>query len=502
MKVPKKITLEVFSITMIILVLDLIVRNYLFFHTIAELFSISIMFVLFAITLNAQKFLKNAYLLVVGIAALFIGILDLLHTLTFTGMNIIPSPIFFANQFWIATRFFESVVLLSGFLFVGNKYKIHINALLAIYSIVTLGIILSILYFQIFPVAYIQGVGQTPFKILSEYVIISILIGAFIALFYQKEHFEKDIFVLIATSIILTIFSEFCFTLYVGNFDFLNKLGHIFKVLSFYMIYKANIENGFKRPIETFFHDLKVSEEKIKEYSQELESQIRTKNRFFSIISHDLRNPFTALFGFTELLLEKHAKYSEKERDDIIRMLYNTSHKTYQLLENLLSWSRTQTNTMPFNPVRFNIKELLDESFILIGHNARLKDIDVKRDYTSALVVGDTQMIETVLRNLLSNAVKFTPKGGTITIQTQPTEGFLQVNIIDTGVGISAEKIKQLFQIDKIVSTKGTENETGSGLGLVLSTEFVAIHKGKLWAESELDKGSRFSFTIPLAGNS
>lgn len=498
MRLSRRHIWEIISITVIILALDLIVKNYLFFHVIAELFSISIMFVLFAITWNSLKFLNNNYLILVGIAALFIGVLDLLHTLTFTGMNIIESPIFFANQFWIATRFFEASVMLLGFLFVAS-HSIKIKRLLGIYILVTVSIILSILYFKIFPTSYIQGMGQTPFKIFGEYVIIGVLICAFYTLTQKKKYFDDSTYHFIAFSIILTILSEFCFTLYVSNFDFVNKLGHILKVLSFYMIYKANIENGFKRPMETFFRDLKTSEEKIKDYSRELERQITMKNRFFSIISHDLRNPFTVLFGFSELLLEKHSKYNEKEREEIIQNIYDTSQKTYRLLENLLSWSRTQTNTMPFNPIKFDIKGVLDESFILTRSNAKLKDIEIKREYNSGWIVADVDMVETIMRNLISNAIKYTPRGGIVTIHTQHLNDQLQINVTDTGVGISPEKAKDLFKIDKAKSTKGTENETGTGLGLILTAEFVAINKGKIWIDSEKGKGSTFSFTLPLA---
>lgn len=498
MRLSKRNIWEIVSIAVIIFAFDLIVKDYLFFHTIAELFSISIMFVLFAITWNSLKFLNNSYLILVGVAALFIGILDLLHTLTFTGMNIIKSPIFFANQFWVATRFFEASVLLLGLLFVPD-HKINIKRLLAIYTIVTASIVLAILYFKIFPVSYIPGVGQTTFKIVSEYVIIGILICAMAILTHKKKYFDENTFYLITISIILTVLSEFCFTLYISNFDFVNKLGHILKVLSFFMIYKANIESGFKRPMETFFRDLKASEEKIKDYSIELERQITMKNRFFSIISHDLRNPFTVLFGFSELLLEKHAKYNEKEREEIIQNIYDTSQKTYRLLENLLSWSRTQTNTLPFNPLRFDIKNVLDESVILVRNNAKLKEIEMRREYHSDWVMADMDMVEAIMRNLLSNAIKYTPRGGSITIHTHRLNEHIQISVTDTGVGISEEKAKDLFQIDKAKSTKGTENETGTGLGLILTAEFVVRNKGKIWVESEKGKGSTFSFTLPVA---
>jgi len=490
--------LTILLMTTIVLIFDLIVNNYLLFHIIVEFFAISILFTLFTITWNARNHLSNKYLLFVGIGGLFIGILDLLHTLTYKGMDIIPSDIYFANQFWIATRLFESLIILSGFLFVAKRIKIRVSWLLVIYSVITAAIILSILYLKIFPVCFIENVGQTPFKIYSEYVIIAILLSALGVLKWKEHYFEKEIHQLILWSIIFAIISEFCFTLYVENYDFINKVGHVFKIISFYLLYKANIQSGFKKPLETFFRDLKISEEKNKEYNKELEKQIATKNRFFSILSHDLRNPFTVLMGFTEYLLDNHEKLNDEERKKYIKIIYETSDETYRLLENLLSWSRTQTNTTNYNPVEFDIREILDECIELISGQAALKDIAIIRDYSSEIVRADMDMVKTVVRNLLSNAVKFTHKSGIVRIATIPEPEFLKITISDTGVGIAPEKLESLFQLNVNHSTKGTADETGTGLGLILSAEFIKINKGQLQIVSEINKGSSFSFTLPL----
>ncbi len=167
------------------------------------------------------------------------------------------------------------------------------------------------------------------------------------------------------------------------------------------------------RPMETFFRDLKISDEKIKEYNKELEKQIATKNRFFSILAHDLRNPFTVLLGYSEYLLENYKTLDEADRKGMIRNIYETSDETFKLLENLLSWSRTQTNSAIYNPVVFDIKVLLDECSLLVAKQAQLKSIGISNEYSAAQVVADIDMIRTIVRNLLSNAVKFTTKNGT-----------------------------------------------------------------------------------------
>jgi len=136
---------------------------------------------------------------------------------------------------------------------------------------------------------------------------------------------------------------------------------------------------------------------------------------------------------------------------------------------------------------------------VLVSGQAKLKNIEIRKDYSSSQVTADRDMIMTVVRNLLSNAVKFTQKSGMVTIRTKTQGNFLRISVNDTGVGIHAEKIESLLEIDKNHSTPGTDNETGTGLGLILCAEFIKINKGVLYIESEINKGSSFSFTLPLA---
>ncbi len=490
--------LSVIVVTALVLVFDMVVHNYLLFHVLAEFFAICILVTLFTITWNAKDFLRSGYLTFIGIGGLFIGILDLMHTLTYTGMNIIPSPIYYANQFWIATRFFESLMILLGFTFIALKRPLNRTLLLAAYGIITTAIILSIMVFEVFPICYIEGVGQTPFKIYSEYVIIAILLTSLVVLIRKGQHFEKEIRQLLFWSIVFAVISEFCFTMYVQNYDFINKLGHIFKITSFFLIFKANVQSGFTRPMETFFHDLKISEEKIREYNSELEKQVATKNRFFSIVAHDLRNPFTVLLGYSDYLIENYNQLNDDQRKEAIGQIYDTSDQTYKLLENILHWSLSQSKKLEYNPAVFDLKKLLDECYQLVEKQAHLKNIEIRKDYAEVHVIADMDMIRTVLRNLLSNAIKFTPKGGIVTIKSQHGHGKAKITISDTGMGIPADKLDTLFRVDLNHSTHGTENETGSGLGLIVCNEFIRIHESELKVQSEVNKGSSFSFELPV----
>jgi len=265
------------------------------------------------------------------------------------------------------------------------------------------------------------------------------------------------------------------------------------------LIYKVNIVNGFQKPTETLFINLKKSEENVKKANAELELEIATKNKFFSIISHDLRNPFNSVLGFTQLLLLNHKKYDDEKREKFIQNIFTASKKTYELLENLLTWSRTQNNTISFNPRNFNIFSILGDNLQLTNNNAMMKNISISMNCNDELFVyADIDMVNTILRNLLTNAIKFTSKFGDVSLKVEKqNEKDVLISVSDTGVGIAANSVEKLFRIDQSYSTKGTEDEAGTGLGLVLCAEFVKKNKGKIWVESTQGAGSTFYFTLP-----
>jgi signal transduction histidine kinase len=175
-----------------------------------------------------------------------------------------------------------------------------------------------------------------------------------------------------------------------------------------------------------------------------------------------------------------------------------TSVETYKLLENLLTWSRAQTSNIAYSPSEFDIREVIDECALLVSKQAQLKDIGILKEYSSAMVSADKNMVMTVIRNLLSNAVKFTPRQGTIRVSSSDENGHVRIKISDNGVGMPEEKLNSLFHVHINSSTRGTENESGIGLGLIIADEFVRINKGNLQVESKINEGSTFSFTLPV----
>lgn len=241
-----------------------------------------------------------------------------------------------------------------------------------------------------------------------------------------------------------------------------------------------------------------------KEYQIALEQLNKTKDKFFNIIAHDLRSPFNALLGFSDLLYKKHKQYDEQKREKIIGSIRTVAKSSYELIENLLTWSRTQTGKIEFSPEDTALKELIFESVYMMKTVAEKKGIKIINNVDCTHKVNaDKAMFHSVMRNLISNSVKFTHKNGRITISCEEPENpkYIRINVEDTGIGMSKEQQKSIFRIDKQSSTVGTDKEVGTGLGLPLCKEFVEKHGGEIWVESQKDKGSAFSFTLPKSNN-
>lgn len=237
---------------------------------------------------------------------------------------------------------------------------------------------------------------------------------------------------------------------------------------------------------------LKRSEQKLKELNA-------TKDTFFSIIAHDLKNPLTIIMGFSDLLANAWDKISEENRRAQIKKISEASGGLYKLLTNLLDWARLQTGNIQFNPEEQNIKILVDETVVLLEPGAQAKNIAIRTELKEELtILVDQDMIRTVIRNLISNAIKFTPPGGTVEVLLKKSAEYIELVVADTGIGMEEEDLAKLFRIDAHYSTRGTANEKGTGLGLILCKEFIEKHNGKIRAESEKGRGSRFIVSLPV----
>lgn len=231
---------------------------------------------------------------------------------------------------------------------------------------------------------------------------------------------------------------------------------------------------------------------------KELESLNSTKDKFFAIIAHDLKNPFSTVLGLSELLAKEFESFDADKLKVFIEQIYKYSNNTFNLLENLLQWSMLQTGRMPLRPKLVNINELIIENIELLRGNALQKGISIEsKTIDDGFVFVDVSMITTVIRNLLSNAIKFTGQSGTITIEIAKDESMLKVSVEDNGVGIAEADMNRLFKIDSNPTSIGTSMEKGTGLGLILCKDFVERNGGTIWVNSQLGRGTKFFFTIP-----
>ncbi len=223
-----------------------------------------------------------------------------------------------------------------------------------------------------------------------------------------------------------------------------------------------------------------------------------TKDKLFSIIVHDLKNPFNALLGFTEILHEDSGNLSREQVFTYFDIINKSSANLYLLLENLLEWSKNQTGNIIYSPGEFEILDLVKNEINNAYATAERKKIILETDIHPGIkVMADKNLMATVLRNLLNNAIKFTPKNGKVSVRMVEEEKCFRVSVWDTGTGISENEQKKLFNLASSYTTTGTENEKGSGLGLIICKEFIEKNGGALSLASEPGKGSTFSFTIP-----
>jgi len=244
----------------------------------------------------------------------------------------------------------------------------------------------------------------------------------------------------------------------------------------------------------------KEAEEEIHQKNEQLQEINRQKDKFFSIISHDLRSPFNSLLGFTQLLAEELQDMSQDEIQRIANALQRSAINLYNLIGNLLEWSRMQRGVVEFNPEEIPLIDLVNHSLETLTDLAKQKNLEIRVLVPGDLMVKvDVAMIESTLRNLISNALKFSSRGGQIQISALMSQpGFIKLVVTDTGIGIRPEFLANLFHLTEHPSSQGTEGEPGTGLGLLLCKEFVEKHGGTIRAESEEGVGSTFTITIPV----
>lgn len=256
--------------------------------------------------------------------------------------------------------------------------------------------------------------------------------------------------------------------------------------------------NNLQRQLITEKKNLEITLQQLDKTNRELTKTNRQKDKFFSIIAHDLRSPFSSILGFAEILKDNIHELTTNEIEKYTNHLYNASLNTFNLLINLLEWASLQRETIRFKPEIISINHVFTEVLNVLKEQAVKKNISVETKISQEMKwEADKNMLTSILRNLVSNAIKFTPCEGKIKISARQTDHSLEISVSDNGIGMPEDALKKLFLNDFNETKKGTENEKGSGLGLALCKEFVEMHGGKIWAESQVNKGTTITFSIP-----
>jgi len=273
-------------------------------------------------------------------------------------------------------------------------------------------------------------------------------------------------------------------------------------VFAFFLILIIHQQTAKKKAFNLLeFRNYQINKmnDEIQEQRDDLKRMNKTKDKFFSIIAHDLKNPFNSIKGFTELMIENNNEYDNEKRLKFLKIVKDSTNKASILLNNLLIWANTQSGNLTYTPQKIELVRHVLEVVSLLEIQAIKKEIDIYNNIDHNLSVrADLNMLNTILRNLISNAIKFTNQKGEIKILSEVHKGMVQITIKDNGIGMSQEVVENLFSIDVKNTNVGTANEQGSGLGLVLCKDFVEKHGGEIRVNSVVNEGTEFIFTIPL----
>ena len=511
--------------------------NYLLFHSSVEVFSIVIAFAIFAVAWNARRIMDCNYLLFIGIACLFVGGVDLLHTLAYEGMGVfLENGANLATQLWIATRYMLSFSLFAALFFANRKFRP--NAVMAGYFITTALILGSIFYWGNFPQAFVDGVGLTSFKVISEYVISFILVCSIGLLIRKRSEFSGDVVKLMVAAMAVSIAAEMTFTLYTDVFGIANVIGHLLIVVSFYLIYKALIETGLTKPYNLLFHDLKQNEIALTEYTNELTDvndqlvreaaerkkaevkqktlqdqlehyskhlealveektkQLKDSERLAAIgqtagmVGHDIRNPLQAIIGEVYLANSEIASLPDSEEKTNLLESLNMIKQNIEYMNKIVL--DLQDFAKPLNPCpeETNIEQMIQE---LLTRNGVLANIqtEAKIESDARIITADSAYMKRILGNLVSNAVQAMPDGGKLTVHAHREKTAVVITVQDTGVGISEDAREKLFT--PLFTTKAK----GQGFGLAVVKRLTEALGGTVTFESQKGKGTTFTIILP-----
>jgi signal transduction histidine kinase len=454
--------------------------NFLVFHTLVELFAVIVSFMLFAFAWYTNRFSRDHLLLYIACGMFWVGALDIAHTLTYKGMKLLPTDdANIPTQIWIGTRYLQALTLFSAPLL--GRRSIDKLGLFAGFGLLATLLLLWIGYGE-FPDAFVEGRGLTPFKIGSEYLIMTILAGAILVIRRHRRSIPPDALPFLQLSAVFAIGTELAFTFYVDVYGLSNLVGHILKLFCFWAIFQAIVVARLVRP----YLDLGAS--------------TRAKDDFLASMSHDLRTPLNSILGFSDMIRSRmfgplgHGKYEE-----YIANIHASGTHLLSLVNDLLDLSKLESGQYQINRQDIHPRILVEETIRSFAPSIGAKDLTVHTNCSAdcAPVFADERAMVQLMNNLISNAVKFTPDHGLITVSCQSlADGAVRFEVSDTGIGIPADQIRRLgnpyAQVNPYVA-----QEKGTGLGLFIVRRIADLHGGSLDIRSKPGSGTTVTVIIP-----
>lgn len=473
---------DIFTISALLLSLFIISRfNFLLFHSLVEIAISVVGFLAFAFTWHLRRF-DLGFLFNIGILLGCTSFLGIFHLLAYKDLGVfVWANGNLSSQVWIATRYIFGIVLLVAMIFPGNNR----SPCLTLAGFVTLiALSLGAIFLEAFPTCFVPGVGQTPFKIYSEYAISALIFLAMVVFYRKRALFQGVTFQHMVAFLIFSIITELVFTSYLDVFGVSNMLGHLSHLVASYFLYKAIIERGLKSPFETLFRDLSDA--------------VAVRDEFISLASHELKTPLTPLKIQIQRLEREFRKSGAGEKSEgEIRRIVDVSHKQIdrlnQLIDGMLDLTRLTSNRFEIYPELTNLQTLASEIASryapqLEGRGSKLM---LNLDHVECKV--DPLRIEQVLTNLLSNAIRYAP-GALVELGLKETETGVTLWVRDEGPGIPKERQSQIFE--RFERGTGPHPSGGLGLGLYLSRQIIETHGGSLeLAPSE--RGAMFLVRLP-----
>jgi signal transduction histidine kinase len=522
------------------------VPAYLVFHNITEFFSVMVSLSIFGVGWYSYDQSRDRHTLFLSAAFLAIGLLDFMHALSYAGMPpfVTPNSANKSTQFWIIARLFTaSVFLASAYVYPDSQIRLFSKRPLmaTVLTIPTLAFVGIIFFPAYVPDTFLEGTGLTAFKKNSEYLTIGLLVLASAAYWRRMSRTGNTLLLYYLAAFVLCIFSELVFAIYKSVYDSFNVLGHLYKVVAFYLIYKGTFTTSITSPYVELSHasenlrteimernraeeayralnreleanvnertgELTVANEllnralgQVREAKERAEAADRTKSAFLATMSHELRTPLNSIIGFSGVLLQGLGGPLNREQSKQLGFVRDSANHLLALINDVLDLSKIEAGQLKVEPEEFDLSALLEKAVRTVRPLAEKKGLELGLAVAPGVgrVYSDARRVEQILLNLLSNAIKFT-EAGSVRVECEAAGGRIEVCVVDTGIGIKLEDMGNLFKPFVQLDDGSSRRFEGTGLGLSICRHLTTLLGGEVRAESEFGKGSRFVFSLPV----